>query len=563
MRRQPVLQGRVPVMYLDYYGFAEKPFAITPNPRFIYYSAIHKEAFALLLYGIDKRFGFIELVGEVGTGKTTVLRTLLGQLDEERYRTALIFNPALSEIDLMRAINREFGIPAQSDTIAELLAELDRFLLREHAAGRTAVLVIEEAQNLAPDVLEQIRLISNLETETDKLIQIVLAGQPELTRLLERPELRQINQRIALRYQLRPLDRRECRGYVEHRLSIAGGRDKVSFTGTALWWLHRLSRGTPRLINMLCDRALLIGFTEEKRKISGRIVTWAYKDVMLKPVPGFAALLRGGALVLALGMLLYLYGAPYVSDRKPVRATPPPPAMAVPAPPPPVAQRNPAELKQALRNEVALLSETKTSLQAFNALAPLWRAPALDRLTGKLPLTKELKRQAEMRELELTPFTGSLDDLVRLDAPALIPLTEKGAATGVIVALTGSKDGSFTISPPLLGRTTFTRAEIAAIWPGHALVMWRNADRIPLRMGQGARGARVRKLQGLLRTTGRPVAVTGTYDEATVKELKEFQKSHGLKETGTVGPLTLIRLYATAKGAAVPRLAYQKKAGVP
>src|SRR6185369_8147352 len=194
-------------MYLDFYGFSETPFSLSPNPRLIFFSKTHKEAFALLLYGINKRYGFIELTGEVGTGKTTVLRTLLGQLDDEKYRTALIFNPSLSAGDLMRAINREFGIPCQSANIAELIGELNRFLLVENSAGRTVVLIIDEAQNLAPDVLEQIRLISNLETDTAKLIQIILAGQPELGRLLEKPELRQINQRIALRYNLHPLDR--------------------------------------------------------------------------------------------------------------------------------------------------------------------------------------------------------------------------------------------------------------------------------------------------------------------------------------------------------------------
>jgi general secretion pathway protein A len=560
-------------MYLNYYGFAEKPLSITPNPRFIFFSTIHKEAFALLLYGINKRFGFIELIGEVGTGKTTVLRTLLGQLDEENYRTALIFNPTLSAVDLMRAINREFGIPARSDNVAELLAELDQFLLREHAAGRTVVLVIDEAQNLTPDVLEQVRLISNLETETDKLIQIVLAGQPELARLLERPELRQINQRIALRYRLRPLDREETRGYIEHRLAVAGGRDKVTFTASARWWLHRLSRGTPRLINMLCDRALLIGYTENKRKITGRIVTWAYKDIMLKPPVGSASLRRVGVLALCLGALLCLYGTRYLSDHRPAGASPRPVVAAAgndrrehaaPAPLPPAGQRTPAEIKQALRSELALLSETKTGIQAFNALAPLWRVAAIDRLNGKTPLVKELKRQAEKRWLELTPFTGSLDDLVRLGSPALLAVQEKTASGGIIVALTGSRDGNLLIAPQLLGRCAFSTTELAAIWSGRAYLLWRNTDRIPIRMARNTRGEPVRKLQGLLRSAGcRSLATTGIFDEATVKGVKEFQRSHGLKETGTVGPATLIQLYKAAKVAAVPQLAAQKKTDIP
>ncbi|HEY5973369.1 MAG TPA: AAA family ATPase, partial [Geobacteraceae bacterium] len=183
-------------MYCEFYGFTEKPFHITPNPRFLFLSKIHKEALAHLLYGIDNHVGFIELTGEVGTGKTTTLRTLLEQLEEGPYRTALIFNPCLSALELLRSINQEFGLPAEGLGNAELIEHLNRFLLEENRQGRTVVLVIDEAQNLTPQVLEQIRLISNLETESDKLIQIVLAGQPELLQVLERPELRQLAQRV-------------------------------------------------------------------------------------------------------------------------------------------------------------------------------------------------------------------------------------------------------------------------------------------------------------------------------------------------------------------------------
>ena len=193
-------------MYRAYFGFREKPFNITPNPRFLYLSKQHKEAFAHLLYGIKNHAGFIELTGEVGTGKTTVLRTLLGQLDESTYICALILNPCLSALELLRNINREFGIPHEGLENGDLLEELNRFLLAENRAGKTVVLVIDEAQNLAPQVLEQIRLISNLETESDKLIQIVLAGQPELNAMLAKPELRQLAQRITVRYHLLPMD---------------------------------------------------------------------------------------------------------------------------------------------------------------------------------------------------------------------------------------------------------------------------------------------------------------------------------------------------------------------
>ncbi|MEI8356130.1 MAG: AAA family ATPase, partial [Deltaproteobacteria bacterium] len=246
-------------MYCEYYDFREKPFTITPNPRFIFLSKNHQEAFAHLLYGIDNHAGFIELTGEVGTGKTTVLRTLLGRLDEGRYRTALIFNPCLSAIELLRSINNEYGIPSEGLSNAELLQELNLFLLRENSAGHTVLLVIDEAQNLEPALLEQVRLISNLETETDKLIQIVLAGQPELARLLERPELRQLAQRITVRYHLGSMDFEDLHDYIRHRMTVAGSGRAVCFTTAALKRIFRYSAGVPRLINVLCDRALLIG----------------------------------------------------------------------------------------------------------------------------------------------------------------------------------------------------------------------------------------------------------------------------------------------------------------
>jgi general secretion pathway protein A len=266
-------------MYCEYYDFREKPFTVTPNPRFIFLSKSHREAFAHLLYGIDSHAGFIELTGEIGTGKTTVLRTLLSQLDDKVYRIALILNPCLSATELLRSINREYGIAAEGLSNADLIQELNRFLLREKAAGRTVVLVIDEAQHLEPSVLEQIRLISNLETDTDKLIQIVLAGQPELGRLLERSELRQLSQRITVRYHLGPMDFADTKAYVRHRLSVAGCGLTVHFTPSAMKRIFRYSGGTPRLINILCDRALLVGYGEGRREIGLQLVKNAIREV--------------------------------------------------------------------------------------------------------------------------------------------------------------------------------------------------------------------------------------------------------------------------------------------
>lgn len=266
-------------MYLDFYGFKEKPFTITPNPRFLYLSKNHKEVFAHLLYGIQEHSGFIAVTGEVGTGKTTVLRTLLGQLDDDAYRLAFIFNPCLSALDLLRSINREFGIDAEGASNSDLVHALNAFLLLQKNEGRTVVLVIDEAQNLEPSVLEQIRLLSNLETDTDKLIQIVLVGQPELNQLLGRSELRQLNQRITVRYHLDKMDFEDTCDYIGHRLRVAGGTHHTVFNPSALKKIYRYADGLPRLINILCARALLVGYAEGCREVSPRMIASAIDEL--------------------------------------------------------------------------------------------------------------------------------------------------------------------------------------------------------------------------------------------------------------------------------------------
>lgn len=302
-------------MYTTYFGFKEKPFTLTPNPRFIYLSRNHKEAFAHLLYGINNHYGFIELIGEVGTGKTTVLRTLMGQLQDENYHSALIFNPCLTGLELLRSINQEFGINAASEFANELLAELNRFLLAENSGGRTVVLVIDEAQNLKADVLEQLRLISNLETENDKLIQIILAGQPELEVLLQKPELRQLKQRIAVRYKLRAMNMEETHAYIRHRMEVAGETGGVSFNRSAIMWIFRCSRGVPRMINVLCDRALLIGYGDERRTITTGIVIRATREIMDLPKWRFFSLTFAGFAAIALLAVIALTSSKWLSSK--------------------------------------------------------------------------------------------------------------------------------------------------------------------------------------------------------------------------------------------------------
>lgn len=255
-------------MYCDFYGFSEKPFTITPNPHFVFLSSIHREAFARLLYGVDSHAGFIALTGEVGTGKTTMLRTLLTQLDPEKYTSALIFNSCMSGEQLLAGVCREYGIETDEKNRSGYLDALNRFLITQNSAGQTVVLVIDEAQNLAPDVLEQVRMISNLETEQDKLIQIILAGQPELNDVLRRHDLRQLNQRITVRCRLTPMTLEDTTHYINHRLKIAGSRIPNIFSPAAIKRIYRFSHGIPRLINVACEQALVLAWTRNSLVVS-------------------------------------------------------------------------------------------------------------------------------------------------------------------------------------------------------------------------------------------------------------------------------------------------------
>lgn len=265
-------------MYLEYYGLTEPPFNITPNPRFLYYSAKHREALNHLLYGIRERKGFVQLTGEVGAGKSTLCRALLGQLGNN-YSTALILNPILDADQLMRAIALEFGLDVRGLDRLETLEEINLFLLRQVEEGREAVLIIDEAQNLTNDLLEQVRLLSNLETDDRKLLQIVLMGQPELRDRLNDPTLRQLRQRITVRYHLSPLKRGEVGQYVQHRLTVSGAKGNPRFTFAALWRVFCYSKGIPRLVNAVCDKCMLAGFVEQRGRIDYRLVGRAIREL--------------------------------------------------------------------------------------------------------------------------------------------------------------------------------------------------------------------------------------------------------------------------------------------
>lgn len=307
-------------MYLNFYGLKEKPFSATPDPKFLYLTPAHREALAQLIYGVKENKGFIVLTGEVGTGKTTLLHTLLRKLDDNT-AVAFILNSTLPFDDVVEYMLEDFGVSKGPSTRVERLVALNRFLIERRRVGQNTVLILDEAQNLTPETLEQVRLLSNFETPTDKLLQILLVGQPELKSKLQRPELRQLKQRIGLRCTIRPLTEDEVADYIRSRLRVAGSPDLHLFTERAVRRIAEYTGGIPRLVNILCDHCLLIGYVEQKRKIEREIVQQAveYLEEGRRPTEargirwqpgamrlpwawgGLGAVVLGGLGVLALG----------------------------------------------------------------------------------------------------------------------------------------------------------------------------------------------------------------------------------------------------------------------
>jgi type II secretory pathway predicted ATPase ExeA len=271
-------------MYKKFFGLRENPFNVNPDPRYLYLTQSAQEALACLTYGVDTRKGFILLTGEVGTGKTTLLNRLLDWLHEQRVATAFVFNPRLSVTQFFDFMMADFGIPCESHLKSQMLLRLNQWLLDRYQAGERAVLIVDEAQNLSPQMLEEIRLLTNLETSTEKLLQIVLAGQPELEHKLNQPQLRQLRQRITLWAKTRPLTLEETRGYIHERLNIAGSSDGEVFGQSAIEVVHRYARGIPRVTNLLCEHALISAFVDQTRPVSASIVEEVAHDFTLNEI---------------------------------------------------------------------------------------------------------------------------------------------------------------------------------------------------------------------------------------------------------------------------------------
>jgi type II secretory pathway predicted ATPase ExeA len=272
-------------MYKRFYGLQTNPFNLNPDPRFLYESRWVEEALACLKYGIESRKGFVMLTGEVGTGKTTLLNKLLRFLRAKGLSTAYVFNPRLKVMEFLQYMMADFGLPADSNGKAAYLQRLNQFLLERYSAGKTAVLIVDEAQNLSVDVLEEIRMLTNLETSTEKLLQIILCGQPELETKMKDPNLRQLRQRIAIRARTHALNLEETGKYIQVRLGIAGASADPIFSAEAVEAIYEFSRGIPRVINLLCEHALITGFADQLRPIPARVLRQVAKEFELDIIP--------------------------------------------------------------------------------------------------------------------------------------------------------------------------------------------------------------------------------------------------------------------------------------
>jgi len=544
-------------MYLDFHGFREKPFNLTPDPRFVFLSKTHKEAFAHLLYGIDHRVGFIGLTGEVGSGKTTVLRALLGQLDPDHHRTALIFNPCLSAPELLQNINREFGIATSSNSLGPLDG-LNQFLLQQNTEGRTVVLIIDEAQNLEAPVLEQIRLISNLETDKEKLIQIVLSGQPEFAQILKRNEMRQLSQRIIVRYHLQPMDFQDTAHYISHRLQVAGGRNGRIFSRGALKRIYSYSQGLPRLVNAACDRALMTAYSRDAARVSSRIAEAGIKD-MKRDTAGFS-LKKRLILIPTFVMLVALIAASVYFIR---------PDFIDPYTAPPIKEtggqtkKDPviigAELSRAMVAELGRVSEPESARRAFNTLAGFWNVPPVPESPNLNPFNG-MASAALDRDLRLYRSSGNLGALLRIDYPAALELSLPGVRGKRFVSLVGMEEEQLLIDPPIAGRKSLSFSEIEKYWSGQALFLWRDFLNLLKSVSPGSKGEQIKKLQGLLEEAGaynKPL--TGVYNADTLSAVKEFQSSTGIEQDGIVGGQTLMLLYRSIGRFQVPRLTAGRK----
>ena len=582
-------------MYNAYFGFREKPFKLVPNPEYLFLSRSHEDALAYLNYAISQGDGFVEITGEVGTGKTTLCRAFLESLDDSTV-AAYIFNPKLSPKQLIRSINDEFGIACDTDDTKDLIDKLNRFLLQKRQERKKVIILIDEAQNLSTTVLEQLRLLSNLETKKEKLLQIILVGQPELAAMLDSHDLRQIGQRISIRCQISPLSLKETQEYIQYRLNIASQKRLALFDPAAIRQIYAYSGGIPRMINIACDRALLTAFGMNRSKVTRRIAQAALFEITHRgrvPARGLMDGRRALALfVIACGVAAAIvYHKPLIEMFKAPLMNQP----AAPASGPPAADASAAAAAASLPS-----AETEAAPSAAGkALAvqtpPVRPATAAGTAAGSSSLAGQLKqldgrasRLTALRDaigawgatVESKPYLEAIDDdatffnlsakaagffvqrieadveLMRsLNMPAVLEFRSGAKRPAVYLALSGATDAGLLLKGTGAAPLIAAAGEVQQSWSGVAYIPWKNFLSIEGTIPGSAPPDSVVALKMLLRDLGhRNLPLSREFDSATQKTIEQIQGKYGLPVDGVVGPLTKIVLYREGKSFEVPRL---------
>lgn len=520
-------------MYANYFGLAENPFSITPDPRYLFLSERHTEALAHLLYGVTESGGFIQLTGEVGTGKTTLIRSLLEKLPEH-VDAALIINPRVSVTEFLRSICTELHVavtPAASPQ--QFIDALNARLLEAHAAGRRVVLIIDEAQALAAEVLEQVRLLTNLETRSQKLLQIILVGQPELRDLLARRDLRQLAQRITGRYHLEPLTAKETSAYVHHRLGVAGAVGPI-FKTSAIRSLQRVTGGIPRLINIICDRALLGAYTRDLRQVDAGLVRRAAREVLGERNARLQRPLIwvGSLAVILLSMLTMLAATGHL------------PGFQLPAPPAPTVVNAPVATPGGWLADANHPTDTDT---AFSTLFSLWNVDYTPGGAGSAC------QQAEQNGLRCLYRRGTWNNLRSFDRPAIITLTDANGNLHQVVVV--ELDAHSATLRAGTHQARFPINALEPLWYGEYLLLWRPNPEAPAALQPGMVGTSV----GWLRTQLAALQHTAdsgdtTYDGSLKQAVERFQSAQHLAVDGIAGDETLIHLNTVLHASNTPYL---------
>jgi len=506
-------------MYEKFYGLSERPFSITPNPRFVYLSQRHRDALAHLLYGVGQggSGGFVQLTGEVGTGKTTLCRVVLEQVPENT-RIALILNPMLSPAELLRAVchELEISIEGTDGSLQQLQERLNSYLLERHAEGERVVLIIDEAQNMSREGLEQIRLLTNLETATDKLLQIILIGQPELRDVLSRPELRQLAQRITARYHLDPLNQGETEAYIRHRLQIAGAQ-RCPFTDDGLRAIYQTSEGVPRLVNIIADRALIAGYAREEDRVGAGLVRAAAREVAGEEEEQDGGWLRG--MIAATALIAVLAGGGALSW---------------------LMLRSPAESGEGGNPAWAAMLEEARASTAWVEMAALW----------PLMRTEQVGQACRGEAVDgviCLQLRGNWSFVEEIDLPLVLRLTDPPDAHVLLVGINSTdailRHGGQDWRVP--------RSQLERRWRGDLAVAWPDSGAVLKRGDSGVLVERMKRLAAESEPEAWTGAVDDTYDDAFRDWVAGFQRRHGLNQDGMIGPATRLFLRAPHEDAPI------------